>query len=76
MVVPPSLEELKTRLVGRHTETEKDIKLRMDRIEYELSKSKDYDYVVMNDDVINAVEKIEKIIIKEKNKQVGEQYDT
>ena len=66
MVVPPNLDELKARLIGRHTESEKDIKLRMDRIEYELSKSKYYDYIVVNDDLKNAVEKIERIIIKEK----------
>ena len=72
MVVPPNLDELKARLIGRHTESEKDIKLRMDRIEYELSKSKYYDYIVVNDDLKNAVEKIERIIIKEKNKRIGE----
>ena len=68
MVVPPSLEELKARLVGRHTESAEDIKLRMDRIEYELSKSSYYDYTVVNDDLYGAVEKIEEIILKEKNK--------
>ena len=68
MVVPPNMEELKSRLVGRHTETDKDIELRMDRIDYELERSKVYDYTVVNDNLENAVKKIEEIIFKEKNK--------
>lgn len=68
MIVPPSREELKSRLIGRGTETEEEIEKRMERIEYELSKGKDYDYAVVNDTVENAVRAIEEIIEKEKNK--------
>ena len=49
-------------------ETEEEIEKRMERIEYELSKGKDYDYAVVNDTVENAVRAIEEIIEKEKNK--------
>ena len=68
MVVPPSIEELKKRLVKRSTETEEQIKVRMQRIEYELDKKNEYDYVVINDNLDRVVKEIEYIIAKEKNK--------
>ena len=68
MVLPPNKEEIRKRLIGRSTETIEKINLRMERIEYELAKSDDYDYAVVNDDLMQAVNEIEQIILKEKNK--------
>ena len=68
MVLPPSIEELKNRLLKRHTETEEQIEKRLSRLEYELDKKDQYDYVVINDTIENAVEQIENILKKEKNK--------
>lgn len=68
MIVPPSLEELKNRLVARGTETEEKINLRMQRIDYELSKKDLYDYVVVNDNLSDAIREIEQIVNKEKLK--------
>lgn len=68
MVIPPSIEELKKRLVNRSTETEEQIKTRMQRIEYEMDKRKEYDYVVVNDNLDCVVKEIEKIICLEKNR--------
>jgi guanylate kinase len=68
MIVPPSLEELKNRLIKRNTEDIEKINLRMQRIGYELEKSKLYDYSVVNDELERAIEEIERIIEKEKNK--------
>lgn len=65
-IAPPSLEELKRRLVGRGTETEEAIKKRLSCVEAEQEKSKQYDYVVVNDTVENAVKNLEKIF-KEEN---------
>ena len=70
MVLPPSLEELKHRLETRNTETEEQIRLRMERIAYETSKKDLYDYAVVNDDLEKTVEKIREIIRKEKNKRI------
>lgn len=64
MVAPPSTEELKRRLIGRNTESEEKIKIRLQRIEYELQTAKLYDYVVVNDKLSDAVNKIETIIKK------------
>ncbi len=68
MILPPSIEELKQRLKKRNTETDKQIDLRLERLDYELSKKDLYDYSVVNDDLDLTVKKIEEIIEKEKNK--------
>ena len=67
MILPPSLEELKSRLIKRKTESLEKIELRMQRIEYELSKKDLYDYAVVNDDLEETVLKIENIIKTAKN---------
>lgn len=61
-IAPPSFEELEARLRGRHTETEEAIQKRLECVKSELENSKQYDYVIVNDKVENAVEKILKII--------------
>ncbi len=68
MLTPPSIEEVRNRLVKRQTESTAKINLRMERIGYELEKSKYYDYTVVNDQLMTAVKEIEKIIKIEKNK--------
>jgi guanylate kinase len=59
---PPSLEELKKRLINRKTENEEKIKLRLKRLPYELEQKKHFDYSVINDDLSETVEKIRKLI--------------
>ncbi len=68
MLVPPSRDEILNRLVKRNTESIEKIEQRMDRIDYELGKEDLYDYVVVNDRVEEAVNKIEEILLKEKTK--------
>ena len=62
MIVPPSVDELKSRLVGRGTESAEDIEERLARLDYELSQSDKYDYSVINDDLERAIGEIEQII--------------
>ncbi|MBO7344392.1 MAG: guanylate kinase [Clostridia bacterium] len=66
MILPPSVEEVKRRLIKRGTESEEKINLRMQRIDYELGKSNLYDYTVVNDDLLTAVKDVENIIKLEK----------
>jgi guanylate kinase len=68
MLLPPSLEEIKNRLIKRNTESLEKIELRMSRIEYELGKQGLYDYLVVNDDLEDAIKQVEKIINDEKTK--------
>lgn len=62
-IAPPSLEELESRLRGRHTETEEAIQKRLASIKLEIENSKQFDYRVVNDTVENAVKELEKIMI-------------
>ncbi len=62
MVVPPSAEELKRRLSGRGSESEKQIENRLARMEYELSHKDEYDHVIINDDLEKAIKALEDII--------------
>lgn len=61
-LAPPSLSELKSRLVGRGTETADVIAKRIATAEEELEMMSLYDYVVENDEVANACDKINAII--------------
>ena len=62
MILPPSIEELKKRLIGRGTETEEEIENRLSRIDYEVSKKDQYDYLIVNDDLETAIAEVSKII--------------
>ena len=61
-LAPPSIEELEARLRGRNTESENDIQKRMSVIKEEMENSKQFDYIIVNDKVENAVSKLEEII--------------
>ena len=62
MIAPPSVEELKRRLINRETETLEEIEIRLSRLEYELSQKDKYDYVIVNDDLEEAITQLEKIV--------------
>lgn len=58
LVVPPSMEELKNRLIGRGTEDQESLQRRLGKSEAELKLSRDsgiYTHEVVNDDVETAV---------------------
>lgn len=65
-IMPPSMHELKNRLVGRGTESKEKILARFKTAYQEINKVTDYNYVVTNDEVKNAVLKINSILISEK----------
>ena len=58
----PSFEELERRLRGRGTESEEVIRGRMKTSQYELSRAFRYQYIVLNDEVEKAVDRINTII--------------
>lgn len=66
-VTPPSAKELKTRLVGRGTETMEQIEARMKRAIDEAPIMDKYDYIVINDEVENCVDKIHELVDAAKN---------
>ncbi len=61
-IMPPSESVLEKRLRDRQTESEEAILKRMDIAKTEISKSKDYDYIVVNDELDKAVEDAYEII--------------
>ncbi len=61
-IAPPSLSELYARLKGRDSESEEQIKKRTAAARDEIDMAKYYDYVVVNDEVDKATEKIAHII--------------
>lgn len=62
-ILPPSMKELKKRIVGRGTESEKAIEKRFKSAFDEIDYIKEYDYFVINDEVEAAVERIRTIMI-------------
>jgi len=65
-LLPPTMDELKNRIIKRGTETEEDIELRLKNAFEELDFVGEYDYFVVNDKVEDAVKDIEHIIKAEK----------
>ena len=64
-LIPPSAMELEARILGRGTETEDSFATRFGAARSELQMMKKYDYVVVNDVVEAACERIESIITAE-----------
>lgn len=52
--LPPSMEELQKRLVGRKTEPPEVVEKRLQTAVWEISQAERYDYVIVNDDVESA----------------------
>ena len=53
-IQPPSVEELRNRLVGRATDAPEVIEQRLNKAEYELSFADKFDRIVINDDLEKA----------------------
>ena len=67
MIAPPSVEELKRRLIGRGSEDEESLKTRLARLDYELAQRDKYDYYIVNDDLDTAIAEVEAILDGEGN---------
>ena len=64
-ILPPNIQVLKSRLSNRHKGQEKLIEERMKKFNEEISHWKEYDYVVVNDDLEECYNKILNIIRSE-----------
>ena len=67
-ILPPSLMELKNRIVGRGTETIEQIEKRFGSAYSEIKLIGDYDYFIFNNVVEKSADEIKHIIYAEKNK--------
>lgn len=61
-IMPPSVEELERRLTGRATDSPEAIAERIGKAEYELTFAGDFDHVVVNDNLSEAVDRAERLI--------------
>ena len=62
-LLPPSAGELAARLRGRGDESAEQVRIRLEYAHHELSRYPQYDYLVVNDKVDQAYQKLESIII-------------
>ena len=65
-ILPPSMKELRRRLVNRKTESVDKILARFKTAYQEINEVTKYNYVVVNDDLENAVNKVNSILLSEK----------
>ena len=61
-VEPPSYEELENRLRGRSTETEDKINQRMEKATKEMAFAKEFDMILVNDDLQEACKRAEQLV--------------
>ena len=67
-ILPPSLEILKKRLINRNTDTMEEIEKRLVIAKYELTQIPNYNYLVINDKLKDAVADVINIIRAEENR--------
>ncbi|MBQ6758385.1 MAG: guanylate kinase [Selenomonadaceae bacterium] len=67
-LLPPSLEELKSRIEGRGTENPESLARRLKNAVAEIKIGLEYDYAVVNDTIDNAAEQIKAILTAERLK--------
>lgn len=65
-ILPPSMEELRNRIIGRGTESEADIEKRFGAALQEIKQIVAYDYAVVNDELARAMDDVKAIIRAER----------
>ncbi len=65
-IAPPTVEELRKRLIGRRTESEEMVEERLRTAHEEIAMMDRYDYVIVNDEVEQAAGALRKIVDAEK----------
>lgn len=73
-IAPPSLSVLEQRLRGRGTESEATIDKRLRNARQELAAADDYEYLIVNDRLDDAVESLRSIVIAERCRRRRDKY--
>ena len=68
-ILPPSKKELKKRLIQRNQDKPDVVEERLKAYDTDSSHKKDYDFVVINDNLESCFKEVEKIILMRKNKR-------
>ena len=61
-IMPPSVEVLAERLIGRGSESDESVKKRLDKAEEEISKNNQFEIIILNDNFETACEQTKEII--------------
>ena len=61
-IMPPSVEVLAERLIGRGSESDESLQKRLDKAEDEISQNQEFDTVILNDDLSIACEETQEVI--------------
>jgi guanylate kinase len=72
-ILPPSIVELERRLRARAQDSDEVVKKRMSKAAAEISHWEEYDYVLINQDIEQTLEKIDSILKAERLKRVRQQ---
>lgn len=68
-ILPPSIEELESRLHGRAQDSDEVVKKRMAKATSEMSHWAEYDYIIVNEDIELSVSQVEAILTAERLKR-------
>ncbi len=66
-LIPPSKKELKNRLIKRNQDSLDEVERRFEAFDNDIKHWKDYDYIIINENLENCYKQVEKIISKHKN---------
>ncbi len=69
-LLPPSIKELRKRLEGRNTDSKDVIEQRMGQFVDKVSHWREFDYVLINEDLEDTIRKVQRIISGERMKRV------
>jgi guanylate kinase len=75
-ISPPTLSELKKRLVNRSTETQEIVEKRLKMAKREIQRVSEYDFLIINDDFKIAAEKLQLIAKTARLKKSADQINT
>ncbi len=70
-LLPPSLDSLKDRLMGRGLDSTERIRFRLAHAKSDLAEAHWYHYIIINEKIEESVEKLKTIILSERRKKEG-----
>ena len=65
-ILPPSFEDLKKRLMERHSEPMEEVRRRLKKAKEEIESYREYSYLIVNDNFQKAFKELESIIVSER----------
>ena len=75
-LIPPNKDELKQRLIKRNQDSSQEVERRFKAYDNDIRHWKDYDHIIINDNLENCYKQIEKIILISKDKSTKDSQNT